>query len=157
MNALIDISPKIAIVVALFLLLFYNFAVVFTYLFKDLYSDGLTSVDYFSTLGRTFCTLLQCTIAGWPDMAREVMSIYHWAWLPIVVWVMVSKIAFMQLGIVILCQSLGRIDSGDDVYYAQASTELPTGGDTARIEAKLNRLAYNIESTIHTERTQKEF
>ena len=150
MIALMGISPKIAVVTALFFLLFFNFAVIFTHLFKDLYSDGLTSVDYFSTLGRTFCTLFQCTIAGWPDMAREVMGVYHWAWLPIVVWVMVSKIAFMQLGIVILCQSLGRIDSVGDVYHTQRSTEFPTESDAARIEAKLNKLTHNIEYTTHT-------
>jgi len=41
------------------LLVFYIFGVMFTQLFQSSYEDGVTDVDYFSSLDRTFFTLFQ--------------------------------------------------------------------------------------------------
>lgn len=57
--ALFSIVPAITAIFTLLLLIFYIFAVMFTSLFKDLYVDGYTSIDYFGRIDYTLFTLFQ--------------------------------------------------------------------------------------------------
>jgi hypothetical protein len=75
----------------LLFLVSYIFAVMFTQLFKNLYAEGLTSEDYFSRMDYTFFTLFQImTLDSWADIAREVMAVYSWAWLPFISFVIIT-------------------------------------------------------------------
>ena len=82
--AVFNVMPKMAALGLLLALIFYIFAVMMTQMFKDLYQDGLTDEDYFSNLAITFFTLFQMmTLDNWADIARQVVDVYFWAWIPI--------------------------------------------------------------------------
>ena len=57
--ALFSIVPAITAIFTLLLLIFYIYAVMFTQLFKDYYSEGYTSQDYFGRMDYTLFTLFQ--------------------------------------------------------------------------------------------------
>jgi len=153
-GALTMVASKLSVVAGLLLIFFYIFGVVFTDLFKDMYSDGLTSQDYFGSLAQTLFTLFQCmTIAGWPDIAREVMITYEWAWIPFVTWIVVSKFTVVQLIIAVLCQSLAHVEAAaaEDADGEGVDPELPPpgvedGARLARLEAKLGALQRNLDA-----------
>eukprot|EP00978_Attheya_sp_CCMP212_P037119 scaffold173032_cov38-Attheya_sp.AAC.1 len=144
--ALLFVLPNLFVIAALLLLMIYIFGVIFTDLFKSMYDDGLTSEDYFSSLDRTLFTLFQCmTIAGWPDIAREVIHTYSWAWFPFVSWIILSKFIMVQLIIAVLCQSLAHVptnrnDTDADDNDAAAKMD--------RLEQKLGMLASNIDTLL---------
>jgi hypothetical protein len=146
-EALMGVMPNLAVIAMLLMLGFYIFSVIFTDLFKDMYEDGLTSEDYFSSIPKTLFVLFQCmTIAGWPDIAREVMVTYTWAWIPFVAWIVISKFVVVQLIIALLCLSL-----------PQVSTKEENESDCdqiARLEQKLALLAKNIDANNIRQTTQ---
>jgi hypothetical protein len=97
------------------------------------------------------------TIAGWPDIAREVMLTYEWAWFPFVTWIIVSKFTIIQLVIAVLCQSLAHVDDdfidGDDDegrLSTHNNESAPDGSfdQIARLEAKINALTSNIDALM---------
>jgi hypothetical protein len=98
---------------AIGLLLFlvsYIFAVMFTQLFKDLYERGLTDEDYFGRMDDTFFTLFQImTLDAWADIARQVMDVYTWAWLPFVVFVIVTGFVVVNLIIAVICDAISAL------------------------------------------------
>ena len=69
--SLVDSIPKLIALGCLMILMFFVFAVVFTDMFKDLYVDGFTSDDYFSSLDKTFFTL----VSRLPTFLPIVLSI----------------------------------------------------------------------------------
>ena len=117
-------------------------------------------IDYFGSLGKTSFTLFQCmTIAGWPDIAREVMLTYPWAWVPFVTWILLSKFTMVQLIIAILCQSLAHVNGGEadeetDVVSSTENdgSEYDVPDDIARLEAKIEMLTRNIDALMHSGR-----
>ena len=77
--ALLQVIPRMLAIFAFLLLIMYIFAVLFTTLFRTAYEDGYTDADYFSRLDYTFFTLLQMTtMDGWGSISREVMVMYGW-------------------------------------------------------------------------------
>merc|ERR1712129_591790 len=85
--ALFDALPRLSAIMLLLTLVFYIFAVMFTSLFRDLYKDGLTDVDYFGRLDFTFFTLMQILTLDWAGPVRMVMAEYTWAWAPFLVFI----------------------------------------------------------------------
>lgn len=151
-GALVKISQKLVFVGGLLFLMLYVMSVICTDLFKDMYSNGLTSDDYFGSLGKTAFTLFQfMTIAGWPDIAREVMETYSTAWIPFITWILLSKFTMLQLVIAIMCQSLVYLDTGKDEKLGSASKreETTVGNNSVdnilRLEKKLNEVMSNID------------
>lgn len=57
--ALFSIVPAITAIFTLLLLIFYIFSVMFTALFKDMYTEGHTQADYFGRLDYSLFTLFQ--------------------------------------------------------------------------------------------------
>ena len=146
-EALISVIPNLAVIAMLLLLGFYIFGVLFTDLFKDMYAEGLTSDDYFSSIPKTLFTLFQCmTIAGWSDIAREVMATYSWAWIPFIVWIVLSKFVVIQLIIALLCQSLTRVSAEEEKELERESDQ----DQIARLEMKVAMLANNIDAITAT-------
>ena len=77
--ALLMVIPRLGVIGVLLLLVIYIFGVMFNNLFRFSYDMGITSFDYFSTLGKSFFTLFQLlTLDGWTDICREMMNLYIW-------------------------------------------------------------------------------
>ena len=82
--AVFSVMPRMNAIGLLLALIFYVFAVMMTQMSKDLYQDGLISQDYSSNLAIAFFTLFQMmTLDNWADIARQVVDVYFWAWIPI--------------------------------------------------------------------------
>jgi len=96
----------LSVLMGFFLLSIYAAAVLFTYLFADMYELGYTSDNYFGSLGRSFLTLFQiATLDGWSDVVREVAAVYPWAWIPFILFVLVVYMVTV-LAFAVVCRSL---------------------------------------------------
>jgi hypothetical protein len=106
--------PRMAAIGLMLFLIFYIFAVMFTQLFKDLYSQGETDFDYFSRIDGTFFTLFQMmTLDNWADIARQVMHVFRWAWLPFVAFVIISGFIVVNLIIAVICDAISALHKDD--------------------------------------------
>jgi hypothetical protein len=86
----------------------------FTQLFKDLYSQGRTDFDYFSRIDETFFTLFQImTLDNWADIARQVMHVFKWAWLPFIAFVVISGFIVVNLIIAVICDAISALHKDD--------------------------------------------
>merc|ERR1719273_172927 len=65
--ALFDAAPRLVAILLLLVLVFYIFAVMFTNLFKNLYEEADTEVDYFGRLDLTLYTLFVMLTLEWAD------------------------------------------------------------------------------------------
>lgn len=100
----------------LLLLVSYIFAVMFTQLFKHLYAQGVTGEDYFGRMDLTFFTLFQImTLDNWAEIAREVMKAKDlgWAWLPFIVFVIVTGFVVVNLIIAVICDAISALQDDD--------------------------------------------
>jgi hypothetical protein len=102
--------PRMFAIGLLLFLVSYIFAVMFTQLFKDLYERGLTDEDYFGRMDDTFFTLFQImTLDNWASIARQVMAVHVWAWLPFVVFVIVTGFVVVNLIIAVICDAISAL------------------------------------------------
>lgn len=108
--ALFSVMPRMAAIGLLLFLIFYIFAVMFTQLFKDMWEEEQTEYDYFSRLDRTFFTLFQImTLDAWADVARDVMAVYPWAWVPFIAFVIISGFIVVNLIIAVICDAISAL------------------------------------------------
>ena len=98
-EAVINIIPDVFAIVVLTVLLTYIFAVSFTELFKHLE----LSEDYFSRLDRSAFTLLQIMTLEFDNPMRETMAHYSAAWVPFVLFVIITSMIFNNLIIGCFC------------------------------------------------------
>jgi Ion transport protein len=107
--------PRMFAIWLLLCLVSYIFAVMFTQLFKDLYEQGATGdVDYFGRMDKTFFTLFQImTLDAWSDIARDVMAVYPWAWLPIIAYVIITGFVVVNLVIAVICDAVAALHDDD--------------------------------------------
>mmetsp|Transcript_22710 Transcript_22710/g.37579 ORF Transcript_22710/g.37579 Transcript_22710/m.37579 type:complete len:375 (-) Transcript_22710:23-1147(-) len=159
--AVFSVMPRLAAINLLLLLIFYIFAVMFTQLFKNLKEDGHTEEDYFSRLDRTLFTLFQImTLDAWGDIAREVILVYNWAWLPFVVFVTISGFIVVNLIIAVICDAVsslhldvkakmhGDFDAGEE--YSEGTLDAPVRDQVECIEEQVDELQRRQEQTMHT-------
>ena len=141
--------PRILAIGLLLFLVSYIFAVMFTQLFKDLYH---ISEDYFGRIDDTFFTLFQImTLDAWSDIAREVMVVYKWAWLPFVVFVIVTGFVVVNLIIAVICDAISALH--DDEKAKLHGTNVPDATtehdsddeDHMDIREKLTSLEHNVD------------
>ena len=112
-QALIGVIPKMFAIGILLALVFYIFGVMFTQLFRDAYADGLTEVDYFSSLHRSFFTLFQLmTLENWSYITRDLMTAHPFAWLPMMVFILVSSFIVINLVIAVSIRHLHKESFG---------------------------------------------
>lgn len=112
--ALFGVMPRMCAIGILLFLVSYIFAVMFTQLFKDLYENDQTSVDYFSRMDATFFTLFQImTLDSWADIAREVMAVYKWAWLPFIAFVIITGFIVVNLIIAVICDAISALNDDE--------------------------------------------
>jgi hypothetical protein len=111
-------------------LIFYIFAVMFTQLFKDLYAEGYTDFDYFSRMDGTFFTLFQImTLDNWADIARQVIKVYKWAWLPFTAFVIISGFIVVNLIIAVICDAISALHKDDKAKLHGNFEEEEEGSD----------------------------
>lgn len=126
--ALFGVIPRMLAIGVLLFLVSYIFAVMFTQLFKDLYEDGLTDADYFGSMDNTFFTLFQImTLDAWAAIARQVMETYPWAWLPFIIFVIITGFVVVNLMIAVICDSIAALHDDDKAklhgYYDDEEEE----------------------------------
>jgi hypothetical protein len=106
--------PRMCAIGILLFLVSYIFAVMFTQLFKDLYENGQTEQDYFSRMDATFFTLFQImTLDSWADIAREVMAVHRWAWLPFISFVIITGFIVVNLIIAVICDAISALNDDE--------------------------------------------
>ena len=141
--------PRILAIGLLLVLVSFIFAVMFTQLFKDLYH---ISEDYFGRIDDTFFTLFQImTLDAWSDICREVMAVYKWAWLPFVVFVIVTGFVVVNLIIAVICDAISALH--DDEKAKLHGTNVPDATtehdsddeDHMDIREKLTSLEHNVD------------
>lgn len=159
-RALVDVIPKMFAIFMLMLLVFYIFGVMFTQLFHSAYDDGVTEIDYFSSLHLTFFTLFQLmTLENWSTITRDLMAVYWWAWIPMICFVLVSSFIVINLVIAVICdavastqkigreQSLRRMESGvDSIGHQQHCHD--SSEKMARLETKLDELTCLVQQLL---------
>ena len=96
------------------------------------------------------------TISGWPDIAREVMQTYSWAWMPFISWIILSKFTIVQLIIAILCQSLKHVDEEFSQENAEESEDKNSVDvdPVVRLQAKFDSLTRNVDKMIVSNQKQ---
>ena len=122
--------PRMCAIGILLFLVSYIFAVMFTQLFKDMYELGETSEDYFSRMDATFFTLFQImTLDSWADIAREVMAVYKWAWLPFISFVIITGFIVVNLIIAVICDAISALND-DEKAKLEGQFDHNKGHDT---------------------------
>ena len=114
LTALFSVVPRMFAIGILLLLVSYIFAVMFTQLFKHLHEGEIKYTDdnYFGSMGKTFFTLFQImTLDNWADIARQVMAApdFGWAWLPFIVFVIVTGFVVVNLIIAVICDAISAL------------------------------------------------
>ncbi len=144
-SALVVATKKIFAVAMLLLLIFYTSGVIFTLLFKDLKEDGYTEEDYFSRLDITLFTLFQfMTLDGWSDITKEVLTAYHWAWIPICTFILISSFVVINLFIAVICDSVAEVQRREFEHnIMQINSKLSMVEDNKA--AEIFELEYKVE------------
>ncbi|CAB9498404.1 dependent L-type calcium channel subunit alpha [Seminavis robusta] len=159
--ALFGVMPRMCAIGILLFLVSYIFAVMFTQLFKDLYAEGATSEDYFGRMDGTFFTLFQImTLDSWADIAREVMVVHRWAWLPFISFVIITGFIVVNLIIAVICDAISALNDDEkaklegqfDTNKAQEADEDSQNGDgeganlpEADVQEQLDSLEAQVE------------
>lgn len=152
--ALFEVMPRMAAISLLMMLIFYIFAVMFTQLFRTMYANGETDVDYFSRLDSTLFTLFQImTLDAWADIARDVMDTHKWAWLPFIVFVVISGFIVVNLFIAVICDAVGALHDDDKAKLhgfgpdqdEDSEDENQTGGRTDPVQRRLFELEAQVK------------
>jgi len=132
----------------------------FTQLFSEVEVIGF---NYFGSLSATLLTLFQImTLDGWAGITREMMLTYPWAWLPFIVFVIISGFVVVNLIIAVICDAIGSLDDeekanlqggryGDDNSnsdYSGEPLELREQLDT--LEDQMGNLTRIQARTFHT-------
>lgn len=133
--------PRMCAIGILLFLVSYIFAVMFTQLFKDMYENGQTTEDYFSRMDGTFFTLFQImTMDSWADIAREVMVVYPWAWLPFISFVIITGFIVVNLIIAVICDAISALNDDEKAKleggYDNSNKELEEDEDGNLIPAQ---------------------
>lgn len=101
-----EVIPRMTAIGMLLVLIFYIFAVLFTELFKDL----TLSDQYFTSLDASLFTCYEMMTLEWAGIAREVMEIRSWAWLPFLAFIMITGFMVFNLIIAVICDAVSIID-----------------------------------------------
>jgi predicted house-cleaning noncanonical NTP pyrophosphatase (MazG superfamily) len=114
-SAIFNVIPRMAAISVLLVLITYIFGVMFTILFGDLYFSGVTESNYFGTLELSIFTLFQfMTLDNWADVVRDIMTVYKWAWIPILIYVIVTAFIVVNLIIAVICDAIAALHEEEE-------------------------------------------
>lgn len=141
--------PRMLAIGVLLTLVSYIFAVMMTQLFKDLFERGLTDEDYFGRLDDTFFTLFQImTLDAWSDIARQVMVVYTWAWIPFLVFVVLTGFVVVNLVIAVICDAISALHDDEKAKIHgtfEDTSETSSGMPTLNVREQLDVLEGHVE------------
>ena len=147
--ALFSVMPRMTAIGLMLCLILYIFAVMCTQLFKDLHMNGATEFDYFGNMFATLLTLFQMmTLDGWAGIAREVMRVHFWAWIPIVAYVIISGFVVVNLIIAVICDAISALNSDDKAKLEgnyEEDSDLDSNSQGLEIRAQLDSLEQQME------------
>ena len=111
--------------------------------------NGHTEFDYFGNMFATLLTLVQMmTLDGWAGIAREVMDVHYWAWIPIVAYVIVSGFVVVNLIIAVICDAISALNSDDKKMLEgnyEEDSDLDSNSQGLEIRAQLDSLEQQME------------
>jgi hypothetical protein len=150
--ALFSVIPRMIAIFLLLTLVSYIFAVMMTQLWKDLYIDGHTGdIDYFGRIDNTFLTLFQImTLDAWSDVARQVMMVYTWGWLPIIFYIIIAGFVVVNLVIAVICDAVSALQEDDKAKLHGSYHESKNKTKDANNENNNNSTHDNVTSSANT-------
>lgn len=103
-QAIIDSIPNVSWACVLLLLIFYIFAIMGTTLFAQDFPVE------FGTLGKSLFTMFQLTtLEAWPDIARNVIDKFPFAWIYFVSFIVISSFIVMNVIVGVVVNAIGDI------------------------------------------------
>jgi voltage-gated sodium channel len=81
--------------------------------------------EYFGRMDRTLFTLFQImTLDNWAEITRDLMVEYPWAWLPIIVYVIITAFVVVNLVIAVICDAVAALHEDEKAkLHGQAVQE----------------------------------
>ena len=111
--------------------------------------------DYFSRLDFTILTLLQfITFDNWAVVARDVMEYKSWAWVMIIIFIVISGFIAVNLFVGVIVDSISDISSKDKRKLYGQQVESSSDDDEQSLDGKdeiskeLDRTIRNLERKI---------
>lgn len=149
--ALFSVVPRMMAIFFLLTLVSYIFAVMMTQLFKDLYptdtnstevnADGtLSYINYFGRLDASIFTLFQLmTLDAWAEVAEDVMTEYSWAWIPIIVYIIIAGFVVVNLVIAVICDAVSALKEDDKARLHGSYKDSETASDRKKKSTQRKR------------------
>lgn len=136
LQALVDVSSSVLVIIACLVIIIYIYCVLCTALLSDAFRMGLTDVDYFGTLGTSAFTLFQMTtLEGWAAIVRQIQPEYPWAWLVFVSYVTLTSFILFSIMIAVICDAVANED--DDI--GERETKIMVQNLNMQLDALLRR------------------
>jgi hypothetical protein len=155
-SAIFSVVPRMSAIGILLVLITYIFAVMVTILFKDLYADGYTDENYFSSLDLSIFTLFQImTMDNWADVTRQAMDAYIWAWLPLMIYLILTALIVVNLIIAVICDAIsqlnddGRLDGSGDAASVSSSEHPAIAENPEDVKRQLVSLESQVAGLKH--------
>jgi voltage-gated sodium channel len=107
--------------------------------------DSTDTSSFFAGLSTHLDTLFQImTFDGWPDIARQVMKVYPWAWLPFVVFVIITSFVVVNLIIAVICDAIAALHDDDKakLHGQHASRDITVTRDVKTLRESLTALEH---------------
>ncbi|KAI2501653.1 hypothetical protein MHU86_12777 [Fragilaria crotonensis] len=102
------------------------------------------------------------TLDNWADIAREVVDVYFWAWIPIFFFVTISGFVVVNLIIAVICDAVSSLGNDakakihgsfedDDAYDddSQRAPELELRQQLAVLDEQVDELSRIQEQMLH--------
>ena len=149
-----EVVPKIMAIAFVLGLSFYIFSIMFTDFYKDLYQQGYTDQDYFSSIDVTAFTLFQImTLDQWSTITKEVQLAHPMAWVIFIPFVVSSSFFILNLTVAVIYEAVVRVQqrqSGDPIMPDQGLALAGPVGEKAsdyltRLEQKVDSLTTCVE------------
>jgi len=174
--ALFSVFPKMTAIFMLLLLIIYIFSVMFTNLFKGMYNDDLVEEPYFDSLYYSLFTLFQMmTLDEWAEILIQIQVTHQWAWLPFVVFIILTGFVVVNLIIAVICDAVhvlgnegkaGMQGYDSDDYPPEGMEALPNEGGALQLptasntERRVEELQRQLDEMVYVQekmRTTIEF
>lgn len=144
----VRIVPKLFSLMIIMGLVFTIGSIFFTEHYRDLWANGQTERNYFSRLDLTILTLYQLlTLDAWIDVLRDVMETDPLAWIPFLIFVILTSFILTNVLIAIICEA--QFDLKEEKAKEE---EDRVQEDAAMLEEKMESLKgdfWSIRNTIY--------
>jgi Ion transport protein len=146
--AIFAVAPSMASITALLILIMYVFAVLCTELFGTLFVDGVTDIDYFSTLHTSLFTLFQMmTLEDWAAIVRQIMEVNEWAWVVFSTYLVCTGFILYSLVIAVVCDAVA-VTENDSKEEFKMARKLETSQRVLVLQKRVQQLASHQQAAM---------